>query len=368
MDFPVEATVHLNRFQDETEVKNILTSHGFKMKDLGGGQVRVKGHFFKLKDAKDELDQLLRSQTQMSPNSSSAGPAASSGAVPKNYGPRNEAPRASPSSPSSSSSSAPGSSHSRPASPVDRRGSLRRDVSCVIDADVFRYADKFKNKEINDILVSHGVKMNPEERGDTVSIALRGSNSKTAMSKLQSLMGELSKSLRTQDVPLEDVSPSGRLLLEDIKRNRNVGAVLVCQTAHRLHLVGSSSESHELKQRLLGSTSGRAGRSSAKSSRRRSSSAPPANRKSTEAAADRNPSPGGATGYSPRKYQDDKRGAAADHGRGRSPAQSRENKDAKMVNGNKREEEGKPSSGRFPKIRDALMKDLANIKRKAKWK
>ncbi|XP_065327871.1 uncharacterized protein si:dkey-154b15.1 [Pelmatolapia mariae] len=361
MDFPVEATLHLKEFQDEREVKNIVRSHGFEMHDLGEGRVRVKGHFSKLKEVKAQLEQLPLSQTKMSPSSSSSPiPAASSGAIPKNYSRRDKPPHAALSSPTSSSSSAPGPSRSRPASQgyaaassPDQRGSLRhREETFVIDADVFKYAGRFRKKEMDSILISHDVKMKTEDCGDMVNITLTGKNSKTALSKVQSLLASLSNTLRTQEVPLQDMSDDGKMLLAKIKKKGNVdGLVLVCEMGDRLHLIGSSRESFLLKQRLLDGRDrhGRTGRASAKGSRGRSNSAPPTNRKSTETAANPDTSPGGATGYSQSKHQDDEQKDAttgweidAFHSRPRTRSLSPENKHAKRVNGNPKKRESKP--------------------------
>lgn len=393
MDFPVEATLHLKEFQDEREVKNILRSHDFEMYDLGEGQVRVKGHFSKLKEVKAKLEQLPLSQTKMSPSSSSSPtPAASSGAIPKNYSHRDKPPHAALSSPtSSSSSSAPGPSRSHPAShgfaagsSPDQRGSLRHgEKTCVIDADVFKYADRFRKNEMDSIRISHDVKMKAQDCGDMVNITLTGRNSKTALSKVQSLMASLSNTLRTQEVPLQDMSDDGKMLLAKIKKKGNVdGSVLVCEMGDRLHLIGSSHESFLLKQRLLDGRDqqGRTGRASAKGSRGRSSSAPPTNRKSTETAANPDTSPGGATGYSPSKHQDDEQKDAttgrevdAFHSRPRARSLSRENKDAKRVNGNPKERESKPPPQKsfklknlltFHDIKNAFKKKNRNLKKK----
>lgn len=379
MDFPVEATLHLKEFQDEREVKNILRSHGFEMHDLGEGQVRLKGHFSKLKEVKARLEQLPLSQTKMSPSSSSSPtPAASSGAIPKNYSHRDKPPHAALSSPTSSSSSAPDPSRSRPASQgyaagssPDQRGSLRhRKETFVIDADVFKYADQFRKKEMDSILISHDVKMKAQYSGDMVNITLMGRNSKTALSKVQSLMASLSNTLRTQEVPLQDMSDDGKMLLAKIKKKGNVdGSVLVCELGDRLHLIGSSRESFLLKQRLLDGRDrhGRTGRTSAKGSRGRSSSAPPTNCKSTETAANPDPSPGGATGYSPLKQQDDEQkdattGREVDSFRTRVRSLSRENKDAKRVSGNPKERESKPPPRKSSKLQNLFTFNSNEIK------
>ncbi|GLD55633.1 uncharacterized protein AKAME5_002858500 [Lates japonicus] len=96
----------------------------------------------------------------------------------------------------------------------------------------------------------------------------------------------------------------------------------------RLHLIGSSVGSYELKQKLLGRPVGqsqRTGRTFEKNSWGRSSSLPPMNRKTTERdnGAITSSSPAGAAGYSPSKYQDDKQeGAKPERGAGARPSPS----------------------------------------------
>lgn len=358
MDFPVEATVHLNNFPNETQVREILRSHGFALTDLSSDQVRVKGSFLKLKAAKATLEPLLNSQTKTDVTPSSSGAISKhytsndSGGTRSRLGSRNKPPHASPSSPTTSPSWAPGSSSNRPASPEyrssfsprpDQRGSFRPGrESFAVDADVFMYADRLRKKDINDILGSHNVKMEEYQVGESFNISLLGRSARIAVGKLQSLLNDLNKSLRTQEVPLKDMNREGRALLERIQKNKDIcNSVLVCAMNDRLHLIGPSGESYQLKQRLLGSPvdqSGRTGRTLDKNSRRRSSSLPPIGQKSTgrDSGAIAYPSPAGAAGYSPSKYQDDKqevagpkRGAAARFDQGgaltrRSQSESRE--------------------------------------------
>lgn len=328
MDLPVEATVHLSNFPNEAEVRGLLRSHGFVLTDLSRDQVRVKGSFLKLMTVKASLEQILNSQTK---TDITPVPEVSTGAVSK-YSNRNRSvsdgnrgrdkpPHASPSSPTNSSSwgnkrqTSP--EHRASFSPTpDQRGSFRPGrESFVIDADVFRYADRLRQKDINTIVDSHNVQMDVCEVGDSFNITLLGKSARTAAFKLQSLLNDLNKSLRTQDVPLKDMDREGRALLERIQKNKDIyNLVLVCPMNDKLHLIGPSGESYELKQRLLGrpvDQSGRSGRTSDKSSRRRSSSLPPISRKNTErdnGAAGTLP-PLGAAGYSPSKYQDDEQEA-----------------------------------------------------------
>ncbi|XP_035847681.1 uncharacterized protein si:dkey-154b15.1 isoform X2 [Sander lucioperca] len=364
MDLPVEATVHLNIFHNKAEVREILRSNGFALTDLSSDQVRVKGSFLKLRTVKASLEQLLQSQTK---TGITPVPKASSGAISKYYtsnssvthgngsqlGSREMPPQASPSSPTTSSSWASGSSKKHPTSPEyrasfsprpDQRGSFRAGrESFVIDADVFRYADRLRKKDIEGILNSHNVTMEKHEVGDSFNITLLGKSVSVAVGKLQSLLNDLNKSLRTQEVPLKDMDREGRDLLERIRKDKNIyNLVLVCPMNDKLHLIGPSGESYELKLRLLGRSVDQSGRTGRTPSRRRSSSLPPIRRKNTDrdSRAIAYPSPIAAAGYSPSKYRDDKqegaereRGATASFGpRGRSHSESRGKTKAESIN------------------------------------
>ncbi|XP_044028842.1 uncharacterized protein si:dkey-154b15.1 [Siniperca chuatsi] len=386
MDFPVEATVHLNIFPNETKVREILRSHGFVLTDLSSDQVRVKGRFLKLKSVKASLEPLLNSQTKTDivPSSSSPVQKVSSGAISKYYtdnsshgnrsrsGSRNKPPHASPSSPTTSSSWASRSSNNHPTSPEyrasfspipDQRGSFRHGgESFVVDADVFMYANQLRKKDIDGILDSHNVRMEACQVADSFNITLLGKSARIAVGKLQSLLNNLNESLRTQEVPLKDMDHEGKGLLERIWKNKNIyGSVLVCAMNDKLHLIGPSGESYQLKQRLLGrpvDQTGRTGRTFDRNSRSRSSSLPPVSRKNTErdSGAIAYPSPVGAAGYSPSKYQDDKReGAEPKRGadarfvqgrafRTRSQSESREKTRVERANSHVQELENKHPS------------------------
>ncbi|XP_040908728.1 uncharacterized protein si:dkey-154b15.1 [Toxotes jaculatrix] len=333
MDFTVEATIHLNLFRDETKVREILRSQDFEMRDLGRNQVRVRGSFWKLKCVRVSLEQLLNSQTQTktTPFSSSPVQTVSSKAISTLYTnngyvshgnrgrleSRDKALRGSPSSPNNSASWVSNASHNPPSSPeyrasssprADQRASLRHgSESFVVDADVFKYAEQLRTKYIHIIQENHNVEMEVHESGDSSSITLLGKSARVAVSKLQDLLDDLSKSLRTQDVPRTDIDHKGEALLEAIRENRGIySSVLVCEMNDRLHLIGPSVESYELKQKLLGrpvdQSQQRTGRTLKKNPRGRSSSLPPMNRKNTgDGGAIANRSPAGAAGYSPSK-------------------------------------------------------------------
>ncbi|XP_070778039.1 RNA-binding protein 43 [Enoplosus armatus] len=370
MDVPVEATVHLNVFPNKTEVREILRSNGFVCTDLSSDRVRVKGSFLKLKTVAASLESLLKSQTKtdIAPYSSSPAPMVSSGAISKYYannssdgnrsrsGSRNKPLRAFPSShplsPEYRDSSSP-----RP----DQHCSVRPGKeSFVVDADVFMYADRLRKKDINCILDSHNVKMDVCQVGDGFNVTLLGKSASTAVGKIQSLLNDLNKSLRTQEVPLKDMNYEGKALLERIQKKKNIyDLVLIRAMNDTLHLIGPSGESYKLKQSLLGNPvdqSGRTGRTFNKNSRARSSSLPPVRRKDTETdgGAVAYPSPVGAAGYSPSKYQDDKqKGAVPERGAPggslrRSLSGSRGKTHAGRANGVKRELENKPPTPKSP--------------------
>lgn len=323
VDFRVEATVHLNAFPSQTQVRDILRSQGFTLRDLGGGQVRVSGSFLKLRAAKASLETLLDAQAKadIRPSSSSSPvPQASSRAIPKYYTDRSDANRSqfesqnkhpAPSSPTFSSSSS--SNHS---TSCEHRASLKKETF-VVDANVLNYAERLWKKDIDRILGSHNVVMSLHPVEDSYNITLQGRSTAAALLELQSLLDDLSKSLRVQEVHLKRMVPEGKALLERIQRNGSVyRSVLVCPKKDKLHLIGPSVESYELKQRMLGmqvDPSGRSGRTAGKTCRRRSSSLPPMSWKSTD-----RDGVVGAAGYTPSKYQDikqegtePKQGAAA---------------------------------------------------------
>lgn len=382
MDFPVEATVHLSNFPNQKEARDILWSHGLTLTDLSSDQVHVKGSFFNLRAAKASLEPLLIPQTRTDIRPSASSPV-SSGNVSdsRTYSSstgrrsrsesRNKPPYASQSLPTTSPYWATGSSNDQQTSPEnrasfsarpDQRGSLRRArESFVVDSDVFEYAYRLRKKEIDDILRSHNVDMDVDPVSDSCTVTLQGKNARIAVSKLQSLLNELNKSLRTQEVSLKDMDRDGRALLQHIQRNRDVSmSVLVCQKDDKLYLIGPSGESYQLKQKLLGrpvDPPGRTGRTMDRNLKKRSSSLPPNSRMNTGRDSGAVNNPVGATGYSPSKYQDDKQdGAKWTSGspsrtgslRRKSHSETRQKAQAGRANGHVQDTENKHPSPKSP--------------------
>lgn len=311
MDFPVEATLQLSAVADKAEVLEILRSYGFVLEGPTSDHVRVKGSFLKLKSVKASLEMLLKSPAKagVTPSPSSS-PEMSSGAISKHHtdpsdakrGPlESQRQRASPSAPISSSL------EDFPESP-DQAGSVRTGRSCssIVDSDVFDYANCLWKKDVNAILVSHNVGVRVKAVDDYYVITLSGKSAKACMTKLKTLLDNLHKSLRTQEVPLKDLTPEGRRLAARIEESRNVyKSVLVQKRNSRLHLIGPSGESYELQQTLLGRTVEQPqprGRRPHRKATRRSSSLPPTNRE-TEGGA-------GAASSTPGRYQGPRQEAA----------------------------------------------------------
>lgn len=267
---PVEATIHLDQFPDQTEVLDLLRSHGFQLVDLGEGQLQIRGYFSELRAVKVRLEQLMELRS----------PPPSSGAISKYY--RKDRRSRSKDKPPPSSSSA-GPSHLHHPTPDHQASSRTRPEVVVVDGDVFRYVQKLRKRDVESIQDRYGVRMKVEENISSSTITVQGRRSKAAAGELQKLLDDLSRSLRTQQVPLRDVDPD---LLEDIRRNRNIlGSVLLSEMEDGLHLIGPSEESYQLKQRLLGrqmKPSERPGRSFNRNPRNRSRSVPPDSRKNPE--------------------------------------------------------------------------------------
>ncbi|KAM7373479.1 hypothetical protein PAMP_008327 [Pampus punctatissimus] len=392
MDFPVEATIHLENFPDKKVVRGILQSHGFMLKDISSDQVRVKGSFLKLRAVKARLEPLLLSSPFQKVSSGAKSKIYNNNSSDVSDGKRNrlgdrDKPRhASSSSPTTSSSwtsSRSTSAEDRASvSPrPDQRMSLRRGTeSFVVDADVFNYARRVRKKDIDVILDNHSVKLEELQYDDSFNITLLGKSAKIAAGKLQSLLNDLSRSLRTQEVLLKDMDHDSQTLLERIQKNKDIyNSVLVCLMNDRLHLIGPSRQSYDLKQSLSGRPvdhSGRAGRTIDRNSRKRSSSLPPLAPKTTGRDRDAitNPSPVGARGYSPSKDRDvKKKGAEPDWGaparferplRGRSQSESREKAQAENANSNMLEKRNK----NFQFLRKPLLKipSVKDMKQKLK--
>lgn len=276
MDFWVEATVLIDRFQDEQKVRRLLQSYNFKVTDLERGRVQVAGWFRNLEAVKAHLEQLM----EATPRSSSDLLPASSGAISKQS--RNYAD--------------PGSVRRRSASLGPRTSSGPKHQApdyrtpgeeIVIDSDVYMYAKRFRKQQLDDLLTRRDVRHNVKAEEENTIITLQGPDSGSVFADLQLLLGGLCRTLRTQEVLLSDLSAEGKRLLGRIRENnKSLNSVLVCEKNDRLHLVGPSKESYDLKQSLQGGPvdqSGARGRTANRTRGERSSSVPTRSQRSPAA-------------------------------------------------------------------------------------
>lgn len=237
----MEATLNMEPFQDKKEVLSLLKSHGFAVNKIGGDKVRVKGNFKELRAVKIHLEKLMATKAHRS--SSSSGKESGSGLA--------------------------SSLDCKETSPPDQQGSVRpRDELIVVDRDVFSYAEEFRRKDLDEALKGP-VSMCSEKTGESVTITLSGKNSREARSKVEHLLADLNKFLRTQDVLLSNLSPQGACLLQKMEKSGNIsGSNLVLLIGDRVHIIGPSKESFELKQQLLVDRTERNGKSSERHRRR----------------------------------------------------------------------------------------------------
>ncbi|KAM4629928.1 RNA-binding protein 43 [Polymixia lowei] len=306
VDIPVEATLNISMFPNKAGVRQLLNLHGFEMTELARDQLRIKGSFMMLTSVKTHLEKLLKSQTktQNSPSSSSpvlSGQKHSSGAIRKHY------------TEGSSKQTPPGygvaQSLRKDQHPSTRPGS----VSFAADADVFLYAQCHRKDDIAIIVRSHNVTLDEFPGGPGIRhVVVFGGSAKPASEKLQSLLDNLTKTLRTQEIPLADLDHDIQVkMAKQLHTFKDIyPSVAISQLEDKIRLIGPSADSYDMKQRLLGklivqSAQVRTGRTFDRGSRPRSSSLSRINSKEKTEAIAKTP-PVGASGYSPSKYQDDK--------------------------------------------------------------
>ncbi|KAG7457801.1 hypothetical protein MATL_G00230980 [Megalops atlanticus] len=290
VDMPVSTTLNLGKFRSQTAVRDILTRHKFEISHLRSGWLHVKGTFLNLKAARAKLGELLLSKEAQS-RSSLLEPhvgAHTAGAVSKtkvspgsamlNYQngvavhagrkgvEETQAAAASWSSSNSTSSQGSGALYSLPSYLGDTPSisSRRRqymasqycdEVSFVIDANALRYSERFYKDEIQEILLANQVNMKSQdvENPEVSTVVLVGTNAEIAKGQLAAFLTKVQSLLRVQEIPLASLNREQRERLDRrILIHKDVFKVLVQQVGDTLQLVGFSSDSYELKQRILG--------------------------------------------------------------------------------------------------------------------
>ncbi|KAG9339183.1 hypothetical protein JZ751_024041 [Albula glossodonta] len=291
VDLHARTTLDLRMFRDQALVHNILRKYRLKMSQQSDGQLLLEGSFLSLSAAKVTLTDLLSSEAQ-SHSSSRPRPIShySAGAMSKTRGlpnthlkdgqngttvhaeTRSDEEAEAYSTPILAQQSAASYDPHQPddaltngsmtsflsSSPQrhQRPGILRRqEALCFTDAVTLRYARAFYEHRVQEILQDHGVKLEVTDMDgkDICTVTLVGHNAEFAKGKLTDFLTKLQRSLRTQEICLSSMSQIEQFQVgRRIQLLKDVYKVLVSQVDDIIQLVGTSTESYEMKQRILG--------------------------------------------------------------------------------------------------------------------
>ncbi|KAL2080471.1 hypothetical protein ACEWY4_024264 [Coilia grayii] len=217
---------------------------------------------------------------------------------------------------------------------LSARETYPMEISFQVDTDVFRYTCSFRKDLVDNILKSYGVEVTLYADSGITTLTLKGKDCETAKQKLQDLINQTSIPLRTQEILLTELSHDEAVqIAKRIQMYKDVYNVLVRQSGNSVVIIGSSEDSYEMKQRLLGKSvdllgSARIGRGTERGPRMtRSSSLPkqpkvrPEQGYNTRLNSSSGPS---SMAYSPFHYQDDKHLGGAGMSHRRTSSETRE--------------------------------------------
>ncbi|XP_024296610.1 uncharacterized protein LOC112264321 isoform X1 [Oncorhynchus tshawytscha] len=250
VDVPVKADLEVSMFSKDSE--EVLQP----VNEIP--QLPIQGSFQKFTAVKAQLQQVLPQDTNTlrhsSPSPSSLNSHAS-GAISKSSIRCNPFP-----SPQATGYVGDNLTHMRntspkPVEPISQTPSCS-EVFFITDADVLRYAQCVRKKDIDSILGGHATQMDvkPAEDSDLRYVFLEGKSPERVMEKLQVFLNKLHLRLRTQEIPLWTLDSDRQVRIHELVQKYNIiyPTVLVNHVGDLLRLVGPSKESYEMKQRLLG--------------------------------------------------------------------------------------------------------------------
>ncbi|XP_077052600.1 RNA-binding protein 43 [Siphateles boraxobius] len=291
LDMPAEAILDLNMFSSHSKIQELLHSHGFQMSKISPGQLQLEGSFLKLKLVYPKLVQFLALETlpqRGTPShctngysSDSVSRAEKSDFRPShNYGNsvysegRSTSSGITSRSPESqyrllqnasllhgsSSTESPLSSpsriyqDSRTSVQQQNPSSLRQtEVSIPVELDVWEYINLFKEDIINKIKSDHQTHINHKKESEVVMVKLSGGNFRETAKELSELMEKITVSLRTQEIDLNVCDKSQkRDIIQNAYRFQKIYDVLIRRENNVIKVVGSSKDSYDAKQKLLG--------------------------------------------------------------------------------------------------------------------
>ncbi len=323
-DMPAEAFLDVSRFFSQREIRDLLHSHGFQVSETSTGQLHLQGTFLNLKRIHPKLMHLLAEDNhsqRSTPLQYTNGLSTDSvfRAVSSDYESRshstsrhshnnshsvNAAGRNPPSGINSRSPESPNSQAlMQAASPLDVSSSTESSFSSPtrsyedsstsvqqqnpsshrktedsfhVELDVFKYGMHFKESFIDKIESDYHTKVNHEDDSGVVKVKLLGGACEEAAKKLSKFMQEMNSSLRTHEIDLKQLDRSQRkYITEKAYSYQDLYTVLIRQEGNIIKVVGSSKDSYEAKEKLLGrEVDNTSPRHFAKNSLRRSSSLP----------------------------------------------------------------------------------------------
>ncbi|ROK35667.1 RNA-binding protein 43 [Anabarilius grahami] len=302
LDMPAEAFLDMNMFSSHRKIQELIHSHGFQVSETSPGQLHLQGSFLKLKLIYPKLVQFLVQETHPqrgTPSHYTNGYSSVSRAEKSdssdyesrsnftsrrshNNGNSVYAEGRSTSSEitsrstesqyrqaflqnaslldRSSSTESPFSSPSRiyedsRTSAQQRNPSSPRqnEESIPVESDVWKYIMHCKEDFINKIKSDHHTHINPKVESGVVMVKISGGNFREAAKELSELMQEITDSVRTQEIDMNACDESQkRDIIQKALRIQKIYNVLIREEGNIIKVLGSSKDSYEAKQKLLG--------------------------------------------------------------------------------------------------------------------
>ncbi|XP_073677682.1 RNA-binding protein 43 [Garra rufa] len=301
LDMPAEAVLDVSMFSSQEKIQNILYSHGFRISETSRGQLHLEGTYLNLKRIHPQLMHLLAQETQQQRRTPShytngysletilrtssddyesrshcpsrhshnngqsmyaAGGRPLSGINSRSSESPNRQALIQAAAPLDGSSSADSSFSSPTRSYEDSSTSARRrnpssqrktDASFPVDPYAFEYVMRFKKDYIEKIQSDHHTRINHEDASEVVMVKLSGGACEKAANELCEFMQEISSSLRTQEIELKALNSSQKKhITEKAYKFQRIYSVLIKEENGVMKVVGSSENSYEAKEKLLG--------------------------------------------------------------------------------------------------------------------
>lgn len=307
LDMPAEAVLDVRMFSSQKRVRKILHNHGFQVTEISPGQLRLEGTFLNLKRIRPQLmkllvlslqethqqrtptyytngyssDSVLRTSDYESRSHSSSRHSHNNGQSKYAVGGRPPSGINSRSPESSnrqslmqvafpldvslsadSSFSSPSRSYEDSSTSTRRRNPSsprKTEDSFPVDPYMWEYIMHFKKDFVEKIESDHHTHINHADDSGVVMVKLWGGSFKEAGKELREFVQKISSSLRTQEIDLNkhDISQR-RLIAKNASSFQKIYNVLIRQEDNIIKVVGSSKDSYEAKEKLLGQEVGNA--------------------------------------------------------------------------------------------------------------